>query len=68
VGSWQPSMGTRIVGDFILLLNQFSPWQTVVARASPGGASGKEPSCQHGRRVQETWVWSLDQEDPWRRK
>ena len=29
----------------------------------PGGASGKEPTCQC-RRHKETWVQSLDQEDP----
>ena len=28
----------------------------------PGGASGKEPTCQ--RRRLDTWVQSLDQEDP----
>ena len=28
----------------------------------PGGASGKESTCQCRRH--ETWVWSLDQEDP----
>ena len=28
----------------------------------PGGASGKEPTC--GYRRQETWVRSLDEEDP----
>ena len=29
----------------------------------PGGASGKEPACQF-RRHKETWVGSLDWEDP----
>ena len=29
----------------------------------PGGASGKEPSCQH-RRCKRWWVRSLGQEDP----
>ena len=34
----------------------------------PGGASGKKkPSCQY-RRLKVTWVWSLGQEDPWKRK
>ena len=28
----------------------------------PGGASGKEPTCRYRR--QETWVRSLDEEDP----
>ena len=29
----------------------------------PGGASGKEPTCQH-RRLKETWAQSLGQENP----
>ena len=29
----------------------------------PGGASGKEPACQC-RRLKETWILSLDWEDP----
>ena len=31
----------------------------------PGGTSGKEPACQCRRH--QSWVWSLSQEDPWRR-
>ena len=34
MGSWQLNMGTRIVGNFSFLLNWFSLWQTVTARAS----------------------------------
>ena len=30
---------------------------------SPGGTSVKEPACQH-RKLEETWVQSLGQEDP----
>ena len=33
----------------------------------PGGTSGKEPACQC-RRCKERQVWSLGQEDPWRRE
>jgi len=33
----------------------------------PRGASGEEPACQCGRRRRRR-VWTLGQEDPWRRK
>ena len=33
-----------------------------VYQGFPGGANGKEPTCQYRR--QETQVWSLGQEDP----
>ena len=30
----------------------------------PGGASGKQHACTAVQETQETWIWSLAQEDP----
>ena len=56
--SLSPSTSPRLSKIEMLLQMPHS----LVAWAFPGGASGKEATCQC--RKQETWVQSLSQEDP----
>ena len=44
--------------------NPFYSFSTSGLLGFPGGANGKEPTCQCRRHRQETWVLSLGWEDP----
>ena len=55
-----------LLGSFLTLISKF--WSLdhyhhlTLVRGFPGGASGKEPSCQR-RKHKRLWVQPLDQED-----
>ena len=54
-------MGLQVEGSGVAFVQHYQ------GASFPGGASGKEPTCQCRRRERPGWVRSLGGEDPWSR-